>query len=83
MRIEIGNKNKIKNSNIGIGNKIKKEDKSKQIIIDIFVGLFVTVIGGLILYYLTRFNFQYEFCETLGILKIKSRVQAPQSCCEE
>ncbi len=54
MRIEIGNKNKIKNSNIGICNKIKKEDKSKQIIIDILAGLFVTVIGGLILYYFTK-----------------------------
>lgn len=54
MRIEIGNNNKIKNSNVGIDNKIKKDDKSKQIIIDILVGVFVTVMGGLILYYFTK-----------------------------
>lgn len=54
MRIEVGNKNKIKNSNIGANNKIQKDDKGKNILIDILVGLFVTIIGGLALYYLTK-----------------------------
>ena len=53
MRIEIGDKNKIKNSNIGNNNTINKDDKSKKIV-DIIVGILVTVVGGLILYHLTK-----------------------------
>lgn len=55
MKIEIRNNNKIKNSNIGDNNMIKKEDKPNQIIVDIFVGLIVTVIGGLMLYFITKY----------------------------
>ena len=54
MKLEIGNKNKIKNSNIGDNNKIEKEDKGKNILIDILVGLFVTIVGGIILYFITK-----------------------------
>lgn len=54
MKIEIGNKNKIKNYNIGDNNKIEKEDKGKNILIDILVGLFVTIVGGIILYFITK-----------------------------
>ena len=50
MKLEIGNKNKIKNSNIGDNNKIEKEN----ILIDILVGLFVTIVGGIILYFITK-----------------------------
>ena len=54
MRIEIGDKNKIKNSNIGNNSTINKDDKSKKVIVDIIVGILVTVVGGLILYHLTK-----------------------------
>lgn len=54
MKLEIGNKNKIKNSNIGDNNKIEKEDKGKNILIDILVGLFVSIVGGIILYFITK-----------------------------
>lgn len=54
MKIEIGNKNKIKNSNIGSNNKIENEKNSNKILIDILVGLFVTIIGGIILYFITK-----------------------------
>ena len=54
MRIEIGNKNKIKNSNIGNNNKIENEKNSNKILIDILVGLFVTIVGGIILYFVTN-----------------------------
>lgn len=57
MKIKIGNNNKIKDSNIGDNNTIKKEDNTNQVLIDIFVGLIVTVIGGLILYFITK---QYQ-----------------------
>ncbi len=53
MKIEIGNNNKIKNSNIGNGNAINK-DKKTNVIIDVLVGLFVTIVGGLIIYYITK-----------------------------
>ncbi len=59
MKIKIGNNNKIKDSNIGDNNTIKKEDNTNQVLIDIFVGLIVTVIGGLILYFITK---QYQWC---------------------
>lgn len=54
MKIEIGDKNRIKNSNIGNNNTINKDNKSKKVIVDIIVGILVTVIGGLILYHLTK-----------------------------
>lgn len=55
MKIEIGNKNKIKKSNIGTNNKIEKdESKGKSILVDILVGIFVTVVGGIILYFITK-----------------------------
>lgn len=54
MKIEIGNKNKVENSNIGSDNTINKEDNSKKIIVDILVGLFVTIVGGIILYFITK-----------------------------
>jgi len=55
MRIEIGNKNKIKNSNIGVNNKIKKEDKGNNVLIDILVGLFVGIVGGIAVYLITKY----------------------------
>lgn len=55
MKISIGSNNKIKNSNIGTNNKIEKdENNEKNILIDIFVGIFVAVVGGLILYFITK-----------------------------
>ena len=54
MKIEIGDKNKIKKSNIGVKNKIEKEDKGKNILIDILVGLFITIVGGVAVYFLTK-----------------------------
>ena len=54
MKIEIGDKNKIKNSNIVNNNTINEDDKSKKVVVDIIVGILVTVIGGLILYHLTK-----------------------------
>lgn len=54
MKIEIGNGNKIKNSNIGKNNKIESEKTSNKILIDILVGLFVTIVGGIILYFVTN-----------------------------
>lgn len=54
MKVEIGDKNKIKNSNIGANNKIEKEDKGKNILIDILVGLFVAIVGGVAVYFLTK-----------------------------
>ncbi len=55
MRIIIGSSNKIKNSNIGTNNKIEKgESKVEKILIDILVGIFVTVVGGIILYFITE-----------------------------
>lgn len=54
MKIEIGNRNKIKNSNIGKNNKIESEKNSNKILIDILVGLFVTIVGGIILYFITN-----------------------------
>lgn len=54
MKIEIGNKNKIKKSNVGINNKIEKDESNgKNFLIDIFVGIFVAVVGGIILYFIT------------------------------
>ena len=35
-------------------NKIEKEDKGKNILIDILVGLFVTIVGCIILYFITK-----------------------------
>lgn len=54
MKVEIGNSNNIKDSNIGDNNKIKKEDKPNHTVIDILVGIIVTVIGGLVLYFITK-----------------------------
>ncbi len=55
MKISIGNNNKIKNSNIGTNNKIEKdESKGKNFLIDVLVGIFVTVVGGIILYFITK-----------------------------
>lgn len=51
MKIEIGNKNKIKKSNIGNNNSI---NKSNNILIDILTGLFITIVGGVIVYLLTK-----------------------------
>ena len=53
MKIEIRDHNKIDNSNIGKNNSIKKEDEKNNIvklIVEIIVGIIVTVIGGYILY---------------------------------
>lgn len=56
MKIEIGNKNKIKKSNIGTSNKILNgEPNNKKIPTDIIVGILVTVIGGIILYFIINF----------------------------
>lgn len=51
-QIKIGNNNKIENSNFGTHtqNKLKKESVLKQI----FVGIFVAVIGGIILFAITK-----------------------------
>lgn len=55
MKISLGNNNKIKNSNIGTNNKLEKdESKGKSVSIDILVGIFVTVVGGIILYFITK-----------------------------
>ena len=54
MKIEIGNKNKIKNSIIGKDNKIENSKSSNKIVIDILVGLFVAIVSGLVVYYLTK-----------------------------
>lgn len=54
MKVEIRNGNKIKNSNIGKNNKIESEKTSNKILIDILVGLFVTIVGGIILYFVTN-----------------------------
>ena len=54
MKIEIGNKNKIKNSVIGKDNKIEISKSSNKIVIDILVGLFVAIVSGLVVYYLTK-----------------------------
>ena len=53
MKIEIGDKNKIKNSNIGINKTVEKQSNKNKIIIEIITGIIITVAGGLILYYLT------------------------------
>ena len=53
MKIEIRDNNKIDNSNIGKNNSIKKEDEKNNIvklIVEIIVGIIVTLIGGYILY---------------------------------
>lgn len=53
MRIKIKDNNKISNSNIGNNNTIKSDKKEKyivKIIIEIAVGILVSVIGGYILY---------------------------------
>lgn len=55
MKIEIGDKNKIKNSNIGINNKIEKGDKGKKVLIDTLVGLFVGIVGGIAVYLITKY----------------------------
>ena len=52
MKIDIGNKNKIKNSNIGKYNKITKDEKNY--VLEILIGIAVTVIGGIILYFITK-----------------------------
>lgn len=55
MKVEIGNNNKINNSNIGKNNINKIEVKdSNEIWIQIVVGIFVTVVGGYILYLITK-----------------------------
>lgn len=53
MKIKIGNKNTLNNSNIGENNKIeleKNNNKFVSIIIEITIGIIVTVIGGYLLY---------------------------------
>lgn len=52
MKIKIGNGNKIKNSNVGKNNKIEREQMTNKILIDILVGLFITIVGGIILYFI-------------------------------
>ena len=54
MKIKISDNNKIENSNIGINNKFEREEKGKKILIDILVGLFVTIAGGIAVYFLTK-----------------------------
>ncbi len=52
--VHIGDSNKIESSNVGINNKIEKDESNgKNILIDIFVGIFVAVVGGIILYFIT------------------------------
>lgn len=46
MKIEIGDNNKIKNSNIGNNNQ--KTDKNNKIL-EIIIGIVITVIGGILL----------------------------------
>ena len=53
MKINIENKNKIKNSNIGENNIIHNNDEKNnilKIVIEVCTGIIVTVIGGYILY---------------------------------
>jgi len=52
MKINIGDKNKIKDSNIGTNNKIVRSDKN--ILTEVFVGIIIAVIGGFILYFITK-----------------------------
>lgn len=51
-KIKIGNNNKIKNSNFGIHteSKLKKESILKQIL----VGVVVAVIGGVLVWWITK-----------------------------
>lgn len=53
MKVNIGNKNKIKNSNIGTNNTINKEQK-KNYLTEIIVGIIITVVGGIIIYFITK-----------------------------
>ena len=53
MKINIENKNKIENSNIGENNIIHNNDEKNnilKIVIEVCTGIIVTVIGGYILY---------------------------------
>lgn len=52
MKINIGNNNKIENSNIGKNNSNSNPEEHNfyKIIIEIFVGITVSVIGGYILF---------------------------------
>lgn len=53
MKINIENKNKIENSNIGENNVIHNNDEKNnifKIVIEVCTGIIVTVIGGYILY---------------------------------
>lgn len=52
MKTKIGNGNKIKNSNVGKNNKIESEQTPNKFLIDILVGLFITIVGGIILYFI-------------------------------
>lgn len=51
MKIKIGDNNKISKSNIGYNNSINKGD---SVLINILVGLFITIVGGIIVFYLTK-----------------------------
>lgn len=53
MKIEIGDNNEIKNSNIGENNSINtnsENDKLWKMIIEIIIGIIATVVGGYILF---------------------------------
>lgn len=55
MKIKIENNNKIKNSNIGDNNTIGKNDEKvfwKKHIIEIIVGVIISIISGFILFIL-------------------------------
>lgn len=55
MKIKIENNNKIKNSNIGVNNTIGKNDENvfwKKHIIEIIVGVIISIISGFILFIL-------------------------------
>lgn len=52
MKISIGNNNKIENSNIGNNNTIRNDNKNKNTsrILEIIIGLIISIISGYILY---------------------------------
>ncbi len=54
MKIKIGNGNKIKNSNIGKNNKIESEQTPNKTLIDILIELFIAIVSGVIIYYITN-----------------------------
>ena len=56
MKIDIGNKNKINNSNIGEDNKIESKSNSKRFNFwtMIFIPILVSVIAGIIVWAITK-----------------------------